>query len=98
PTFNRDIRPILSENCLHCHGRDAGSREADLRLDLRENAIAKHADARPAIVPGNPDSSDLIKRITTRDQDDLMPPAKDHDALEPAEIDLLRRWIKAGRG
>lgn len=96
-SFNRDIRPILSENCLHCHGLDPESREAELRLDQRENAIAQRSeDGRPAIVPGNPGASELIKRITTSDRDDLMPPPKDHDALEPAEIDLLRRWIKEG--
>ncbi len=96
-SFNRDIRPILSENCLHCHGRDAKSREGDLRLDQRANAVAKRSeDGRPAIVQGNPEASELIRRITTSDLDDLMPPPDDHDALKKSEIELLRRWITEG--
>src|SRR5262245_13286098 len=66
--FNRDIRPILSENCFHCHGPDAGTREADLRLD-------DAAAARAVIEPGDADSSELVKRILAKDPKERMPPA-----------------------
>lgn len=71
--FNRDIRPILSENCFHCHGPDAGHREAELRLDNREEAIAALA-----IVPGRPDDSELIKRVEAADPHERMPPVDSH--------------------
>ena len=67
--YNRDIRPILAENCFACHGLDNISREADLRLDRRDAAIEAGA-----IVPGNPDESELIARILTDDADTMMPP------------------------
>src|SRR5687768_2687890 len=67
--FNRDIRPILSDNCFTCHGPDQNKRKAKLRLDQRENAIEKGA-----IVPGKPDESELIRRLLTDDPEDQMPP------------------------
>jgi hypothetical protein len=72
--FNRDVRPILSENCLYCHGQDANHRKADLRLDLRDAVMRTNDSGHAAVVPGNPEASLLIKRILTSDEDDLMPP------------------------
>src|SRR5215475_4737046 len=69
--FNRDVRPILAENCFACHGPDKNQRKAKLRLDVREVAIE-----REAIVPGKPEQSKLIEHIYTTNEDDLMPPPK----------------------
>ena len=93
-SFNRDIRPILSEHCLACHGFDEESRAVDLRLDLRDNAIARRDDGR-AVFPGQPDASEVMRRISSTDED-RMPPPDDHDPLTPGEIDVLRRWILEG--
>src|SRR6266545_1855770 len=90
-SYNRDIRPILSENCFYCHGPDQNKRKGKLRLDVREEAIAKKA-----VVPGRPAESDVIKRIFTLDADDLMPPPESHKKLTPAQKELLRRWIAGG--
>ena len=89
--FNRDIRPILSENCFHCHGPDEKKREAKLRLDVRAEALAAKA-----FVPGKPDQSELAKRILTTDADDLMPPPDSNKKLTAAQKDLLKRWIAEG--
>lgn len=89
--FNRDIRPILSENCFHCHGPDEETREAKLRLDTREGALKKDA-----IVPGKPEDSEVIYRITTDDEDDLMPPPEHHLELSKKDIATLEQWIKEG--
>lgn len=89
--FNRDIQPILSENCTFCHGPDKKHREADLRLDVREAAIEAGA-----IVPGNPAKSELMVRILTTDEDDLMPPPDSHKILKPEQKELLKRWIEQG--
>jgi hypothetical protein len=89
--FNRDIRPILSENCFYCHGQDAQKREADLRLDDRQAAI----DAR-AIVPGDPGASTILERIHSTDPDVLMPPPNSNRRLSEDQKKLLDRWIKAG--
>lgn len=89
--YNRDIRPILSDNCFFCHGPDEKKREAKLRLDVREEAIAKKA-----FIPGKPDASELVKRIFTKDPDDLMPPPDSHKKLTAAQKDLFKRWIAEG--
>src|SRR5438105_5406618 len=88
--FNRDIRPILSDNCFLCHGPDKNRRKAKLRLDDREIALAKRA-----IVPGKPDESELVARISAAD-DDRMPPPETHKTLTAKQKDLLKRWIAAG--
>jgi mono/diheme cytochrome c family protein len=93
--FSRDIRPILANTCLLCHGPDAKARKADLRLDTREGAIALH-EGKAAIVPGKPAQSELFRRITTADRDDVMPPAKTGKKLSKEQIDLLKRWIEQG--
>ena len=87
--FNRDIRPILTENCYYCHGPDASHREAGLRLDVREEALE-------ALAPGQPERSDVMARILTDDADDLMPPPDSHKKLTPAEKEILRRWVAEG--
>jgi len=93
--FNRDVRPILSDNCFKCHGFDPKTREADVRLDQRDAAIAPREGRRP-IVPGDARASELFRRITTDDAEQRMPPVDSGKSLTPAEIDTLRRWIDAG--
>lgn len=93
--YNRDIRPILSENCFTCHGADSAARKAKLRLDRFEDATAKPEEGNPAIVPGKPDQSETIRRIFDPG-DDLMPPAKTHKVLTPAQKALLKRWVAEG--
>jgi mono/diheme cytochrome c family protein len=89
--YNRDVRPILAENCFSCHGPDSASRKADLRLDRREAAITAEA-----IKPGQPDASDLIKRILSSDPDEMMPPPATHKVLKKEQKETLKRWIAAG--
>src|SRR5688572_31252189 len=93
--FNRDIRPILSESCLQCHGQDASKREARLRLDDRANAT-RDREGYAAIVPGQPEKSEVFLRITSKDPDEVMPPRESHKTLTPAQIELLRQWIAEG--
>ncbi len=89
--YNRDIRPILADKCFACHGPDSAARKADLRLDRQDDAIEMGA-----IVPGEPDNSELLARVTSDDPDMVMPPAELHKQLSTAEIDLLTRWIQEG--
>ncbi|HEV8543792.1 MAG TPA: DUF1549 domain-containing protein, partial [Verrucomicrobiae bacterium] len=95
-SYNRDIRPILLENCFACHGPDSASRKASLRLDSFEGATALRKEGKHAIVPGQPDGSEAIRRIFTSDEDDRMPPIKSKKVLKSAEKDLLKRWVAAG--
>ena len=94
-SFNQDIRPILSENCFFCHGQDPKHREADLRLDTRDGAT-RDLGGYSAIVPGDPERSELIKRLLTHEKDDLMPPKKSNRHVSPEQIATLKRWIKEG--
>jgi len=94
--FNRDIRPILSNNCFICHGQDAKQRKAGLRLDTHEGILAELRGGRRAVVPGDPGASALVARITTEDADDRMPPASEKKDLSPEAIDLLTRWVAEG--
>jgi hypothetical protein len=89
--FNRDIRPILSENCFYCHGQDGQKREADLRLDDRAAAIAAGA-----LVPGDAGASTMLERIHSTDPDVLMPPPTSNRRLADDQKQLLDRWIKEG--
>ena len=89
--FNRDVRPILSDNCFYCHGPDKGHREADLRLDLRDEALKAGA-----ITPGKIADSELVARILTEDEDDLMPPSDSHKKLTPNQKEILKKWIEQG--
>jgi len=94
--FNRDIRPIITENCFKCHGPDDGARKAKLRFDLRAEALKPAKSGQIAIVPGAPEKSELIARVTAADLDDRMPPAKTGKTLTANQIELLRRWIAQG--
>jgi hypothetical protein len=93
--FQREIRPILSENCFQCHGPDSSSRQADLRLDRHDTALAARSGGAP-IVPGNSAASLLYQRISDPDPGSRMPPAESRRSLTPAQIALLKRWIDEG--
>ncbi len=95
-SFNRDIRPILSDKCFHCHGPDEKERKGKLRLDLRDAALKGGENGPVAIVPGKPDESDVLVRVLSKDKDEVMPPPKTHKPVSTAEADLLRRWIAEG--
>ena len=95
-TFNEHIQPILAENCFSCHGPDSSTRKAQLRLDRAEFATAPHGKFDAAIVPGQPDKSPLVDRITSKLDDERMPPLESHKTLKPAEIALLWRWVTEG--
>src|SRR6266851_7303155 len=92
--YNRDIRPILSNNCFKCHGPDAKERQAGLRLDVRAEALKPTESGRKAIVPGNPSASVLVRRINSTKPDFVMPPPDSNKKLTPAEKELLARWIE----
>jgi len=94
--FNFQIRPLLSDRCYRCHGPDSGSRKAKLRLDTRDGALKELDDGMAVVKPGKPDKSELIRRIFTENEDDLMPPPDSHLALSAAEKELLKRWIVEG--
>ncbi len=94
--YNRDIRPILSNNCLKCHGPDDKARKAGLRLDLREQALQPTELGGTAIVPGKPADSALVQRIFSTDSDVVMPPPASNKKLTPAEREILKRWIEQG--
>lgn len=94
--FNADVRPILSNKCLLCHGPDTAALEAGLRLDQRDVATTTLDSGTIAIVPGNPAMSGLIDRITTEDDDLRMPPAEHAARLTNAEVETLRAWIEQG--
>jgi hypothetical protein len=89
--FNRDVRPILSDKCFLCHGPDAGSRKGKLRLDRREDALA-----REAFVPGKPAGSELLLRIGSKESDEVMPPPETHKTIDVRERAILERWIAQG--
>ena len=95
-SFNREIRPILSEQCFSCHGFDAKHRKADLRLDTREGAVADNDGVR-AIIPGDPAKSELWKRLLSQDPEEVMPPPEAHKPkLTAKQLATLRRWIEEG--
>ena len=91
--FNQDIRPILSDKCFSCHGPDEHGRKADLRLDIEQEA---KDTALMAIVSGNPDDSEMIYRIHSEDEDELMPPPEIGKPLTQNEKRILEQWIKEG--
>lgn len=94
--FNHDIRPILSENCFACHGPDPEKRKSGMRLDLRDQATKPAKSGDTPIVPGHPDQSQVIQRLTTANEDDKMPPAKSHKVVSAAQISILKQWIEQG--
>jgi len=95
PDFNREVRPLLSDRCLACHGPDAKHRESDLRLDESTSATMDR-DGYQVVKPGEPSHSELITRITSTDPDVVMPPPHLGKKLNEKEIDILRRWIESG--
>ena len=94
-SFNEDIRPLLSNKCFHCHGPDEEERKAKLRLDTREGALQDH-DGFAAVVPGNIEDSELIYRILSDDDDEVMPPPGKGERFTDAEVALLKQWIQEG--
>jgi hypothetical protein len=94
--FNRDIRPILAENCYACHGPDNNARKAKLRLDTKEGIFEKTPKREPAVIPGDLEKSELWRRVITTDEDDRMPPPDSHKVLKPEQKELLKKWIMAG--
>src|SRR5947207_830184 len=93
--FTRDIRPVLSDNCYQCHGPDEKARKAKLRLDMKESAF-RVQDGLVVIKPGKSAESELVRRITTSDTDDLMPPPRSNHKLTPKQIGLIKQWIDSG--
>lgn len=90
-SYNRDVRPILSDNCFACHGPDKNQRKARLRLDDRDVAVG-----RKAIVPGKPSESSVVTRIESKNVDEAMPPAESHKTLTTEQKSILKRWIAEG--
>ena len=95
PTFNRDIRPIMSDTCFRCHGPDQIARKAEMRLDIREEAIKPTRSGRIPIVPGDPDKSEIVARIFAEGAR-VMPPRAAHKELTQAQKDTIRRWVAEG--
>ncbi len=95
-SFNRDIRPILSDTCFQCHGADEKQRKAGLRLDVRDLAAKPTESGAVALVPGRPDESELIKRMISADDSLRMPPPTSGKKLTTAQIELLKRWVAEG--
>ncbi|HET6409871.1 MAG TPA: DUF1549 domain-containing protein, partial [Chthoniobacteraceae bacterium] len=96
--FQRDVRPILSDVCFHCHGPDGETRKGDYRLDMpdgKEGALSDRGGYL-AIAPGKPDDSDLLTRILSKDADEKMPPPKSGRQLTTAQIETLKKWIAQG--
>ncbi len=91
--FRRDVLPILSDRCFQCHGPDAGSRKANLRLDLEADLIRARD---PLVVPGKAAESELILRILSDDDQERMPPPESHLTLKPDQVEILRRWVDEG--
>ena len=96
--FNDHVQPILSEYCYHCHGPDSTTREPKknpLRLDREEFAFLERPNGKPAIIKGDPDASELVKRIITTNPDNIMPTPESHKPpLNPKQIALLKKWIE----
>src|SRR3954467_4688440 len=90
--FNRDIRPIMSDTCFRCHGPDAKSRMAGLRLDIRDEALRKTKSGITPIVPGDPEKSAIVGRVFATDAK-IMPPKFAHKDLTPAQKDVIKRWV-----
>jgi mono/diheme cytochrome c family protein len=95
PDFSREVRPILSQHCFKCHGPDDGARQANLRLDGRDSATKRGESGKTPIVPGKPDSSELVRRIFSHDADEMMPPPAANKPLSDDERRILRAWVAA---
>jgi len=95
-SFNRDIRPILSDACFQCHGPDDKQRKSGLRLDLQDSGRKPAESGAIAIVPGHPETSELVQRLVSTDENLSMPPRKSGKKLTAAQMELLKRWIAEG--
>lgn len=98
-SFNTHIQPLLSEYCYHCHGPDSGTRkptDSPLRLDREEFAFLAREHGKPSIIKGNPAESDIVKRMRTTKESEIMPPPESHKTMKEEEIALIERWIKEG--
>lgn len=93
--FRQEVLPILSDACFHCHGPDAATRKARLRLDTREG-LFRTKDGLTVVSAGHPDLSELIIRISSHDDEEIMPPREAKRSLGPTQIDILRRWVEQG--
>jgi len=96
PDFNHDVRPILSENCYKCHGPDEGARKSGLRFDVRAEPLKQSKSGKIPIVPGSPEKSELVARVTSSDLEKHMPPPQSGKKMTPAQVEVLRKWIAAG--
>lgn len=96
PDFLHDVRPILASKCFKCHGPDEKARKGKLRLDVREDALKPAKSGKVAIVPGKPEESELIARLHTTDEDELMPPPASKIPLDAAQMETLKRWVADG--
>ena len=94
--FNRDIRPIMSDTCFRCHGPDKNARMADLRLDIRDEALKPAATGKIPIVPGKPDESEIVRRIFSVDPSEMMPPEFAHKTLTQIQKETIRQWVSEG--
>jgi hypothetical protein len=96
--FNQDVQPILASNCFSCHGPDPEMRKANLRLDLEESAFKKRPGKPDAIVPGRPESSELVRRIESKDPHYLMPqsPLGEAKPMKPEDVAILKQWVAEG--
>ena len=95
PDFGRDILPILSDKCFHCHGPDAGARKAGLRFDTKEGAF-RIKKGRSVIIPGKSGESELIQRVFSKDDTEVMPPRESNRTLSDKQKELLKQWINSG--
>ncbi len=95
-SFNRDVRPILSDACFRCHGPDDAARAAGLRLDQRDAALKPQESGQTAIVPDHPEESELVRRILSADPEEKMPPADSGKVLTATQVETLKRWVAEG--
>jgi hypothetical protein len=94
--FNRDIRPIMSDTCFRCHGPDKNARMANLRLDIREQALKPTESGKTPIVPGKPEESEIVRRVFSEDATQIMPPEFSHKTLTKLQKETIRQWVAEG--
>jgi len=95
-SFNRDIRPIMSDTCFRCHGPDKNARMAELRLDIREEAVKPAGSGKTPIIPGKPEESEIIRRIFSAEASQIMPPVFAHKTLSQSQKNTIRQWVAEG--
>src|SRR3954468_12169333 len=93
--YARDVLPILSDACYHCHGPDEKPRKANLRFDTKEGAF-RLKDGKAVIVPGKAAESELVRRINSKDSDEMMPPDDGVRKLTPDQVKTLTKWVEQG--